>query len=242
MLSFVSAMVLLAQLGQSPSEYADRAGRVGMVIDKRNGALVVEEVTPKSSAEKEGIKIGDQILRIDLRNTQEMGQSESIGALRGIHGTRVQLTVLPRGAMVPRTVEVVRDVKIYGGADSGLVGDVPDPTAREGLKKRQTLEAKLEDITVEHASKSLDDMRELFGRASPDIATCVGALRDVLPNDLAEIGATFTFRKDGTVSVRSEPPSADVASCFGRSSKLWKLPKAGKEPMVVKARWTLQRS
>lgn len=235
------AVVLFAQLGQSPGDYADRAGRVGLEIDKRNGALVVEAITPKSSAEQAGIKIGDQILRIDLDNTQTMGQSAAIGALRGIHGTRVQLTILPRGAMMPRTVEVVRDVKIYGGADSGIVGDVVDPTLREGVKKKRTVEAQLEDITVEHAPKPLEDMRVLFGRASPDVATCVGALRDLLPNDIPEIGATFTFRKDGSVSVRSEPPSADVATCFGRATTKWKLPKAGKEPMVVKARWSLTR-
>lgn len=238
----LAAVVLFAQLGQAPGDYADRAGRVGMVIDKRNGAIVVEEITPKSSAEKAGIQIGDQILRIDLDNTQDMGQSAAIGALRGIHGTRVSLTILPRGAMVPRTVEVVRDVKIYGGADSGIVGDVVDPAMREGVKKRPTVEAKLEDITVEHSPKSLEEMRELFGRASPDVATCVGALRELLPNDLAGIGATFTFRKDGAVSVRSEPPSADVATCFGRATTKWKVPKPGKEPIVVKARWSLIRN
>ena len=54
-----------------------------------------------------------------------------------------------------------------------------------------------------------DVLQPLFGEATPDVGTCVGALADLLPNDLSTLGATFTFRREGSISVRTEPPSAD---------------------------------
>lgn len=236
MIALLTTILLLGQLGETPGEMAKKAGRIGVAIEKKSGVIVVESVDKDSDAEKQGLKVGDQILRIDFDTTSSMGESTAAGRLRGLHGSKVQLTVLPRASMTPRSVEVLRDVHTYAGGETGMVGDVK---VSDPARKRRQIESSVASVEVTGGSPDEDELRAAFARGAADIATCVGAVGELLPNDLAELGATMTFRKDGSISVRTEPPSADLASCLGRKSISWKVPKAGKEPTVVKARWTL---
>lgn len=237
MLAFITVL-LLAQLGETPGEMVKKAGRVGVSIEKRNGVIVVDEVDPESDAAKKGLKIGDQLLRIDLESTEGMGESAASGRLRGLHGTSVHLTVLPRGQMMPKNLVVTRDVHTYSGGETGIVGDRPDP-ASSTAQKRRTIEARVESLEITAGEPDEEALRDAFARGAADVATCVGAVGELLPNGIPELGATMTFRREGTISVRTEPPSADLASCLGRKSIGWKTPKPGKEPTVVKVRWTL---
>lgn len=237
----LGVVLLLAQLGQTPAEMIERAGRIGVTLDKRGGRIVVDEVSPGTSAAEAGLQVGDQLLRIDFANTESMSESTASGRLRGLYGSRLRLTVLPRGQMMPRTVEVVRDVKTYGGADSGIVGDVKEKGTAEEAARAPILEAELQAVEVTGGPHDHDAVRPAFERSTADVATCVGAVGEMLPNDLEAVAATFTFRREGTVSVRTDPPSADLASCLGRKTAGWKLPKAAKEPTVVRASWIIDR-
>lgn len=242
--SIVTAAILVfAQFGQTPQEIASKAGRVGIEVTKTGGNIVVSGVIAGSSAETNGLKIGDQILRIDVDNTQARSASAAAAALRGVYLSNVTLTVLPRGSMLPRTVDVKRDQRLYDVAHSATVdsSDFKEKNPEPETHARAVITAKLTDFQKQAGAGSEEKLRDAFERSPADVATCMGALADVLPNNLDRVGATFTVKKEGSVSVKTDPPSGDLSSCLGRRSTNWKIPKPGKEPTVVQVYWSISR-
>ena len=79
---FLAGLVFLAQLGQSPNETASKAGRVGIEISKRGGNLVVSAVSAGSSAETSGLKVGDEVLRVDVENETNKSAASAEADLR----------------------------------------------------------------------------------------------------------------------------------------------------------------
>lgn len=238
--------VLLGQLGESPNEVVARAGRVGISLDRRAGALVIDAVEPGSSAEQAGLKVGDQVLRIDLDNTGRFSTSEAAAALRGVLGSRSTLTVLPRAQMVPRRVDVLRDVRVYLAHEPSArldAGELDGALRRAGQAvgpdvARPRYDASLVSATAAGAPAP-EAIATPLGRSGPDVATCIGALHDVLPEGFpAEFGASFTVRRE-TISVRTDPPSGDLASCLGRKAARWGLPAPGRKdpPVTFEASW-----
>jgi hypothetical protein len=242
MASLLAGVLLLAQFGQSPQEIASKAGRVGIEVTKSGGNIVVSGVSSGSSAEAAGLKVGDQVLRIDVDNAQARSQSAAAAALRGIYLSQVTLTVLPRGSMLPRTVEVKRDVRLYDVAHSATAdsSDFADHKPDTPVEAKPVITAKLTDFSKTSGSGAEDKLRASFEKSPADVATCIGALADVLPNNLDRVGATFTVKKD-TVTVKTDPPSGDLSSCLGKRSVSWKIPKPGKEPTVVQVYWQISR-
>ena len=235
-------VVLFAQFGESPQEIASKAGRVGIEVSKSGGNIVVSGVSPGSSAEAEGLKVGDQVLRIDVDNAQARTQSAAAAALRGIYLSQVSLTVLPRGSMIPRTIEVKRDVRLYDVSHSATVdsSDFAEKKPDVATEARPVITAKVTDFKKTSGSGAEDKLRAAFDRSPADVATCMGALADVLPDNLERVGATFTVKKD-SVSVKTDPPSGDLSSCLGKRSASWKVPKPGKDPTVVQVYWQITR-
>src|SRR3954468_9026071 len=224
--SVLAGIVLLAQFGQSPQEIASKAGRVGIEVTKSGGNIVVSGVSSGSSAEAAGLKVGDQVLRIDVNTPRGASQPAAASALRGIYLSQVTLTVLPRGSMLPRTVEVKRDVRLYDVAHSATAdsSDFAEPKPDTPVEAKPVITAKLTDFSKTAGSGAEDKLRAAFEKSPPDVATCMGALADVLPNNLDRVGATFTIKKD-SVSVKTDPPSGDLSSCLGKRSINWKIPK-----------------
>jgi hypothetical protein len=243
MLHLLAGLVILAQLNQTPGEMVAKAGRVGIEVKKISGSIVVQAVSNGSSAETVGLKVGDQVLRIDIENTSSSSQSDASAALRGVFNSGVTLTVLPRGSMMPRTVDVKRDVRLYDVGNQATIdtNDFARKPPESETQARKVIAAQLLDLKKTGGTVPEDALREPFTRASADVATCVGALDELLPADLATLGATFTSRHDGTISVKTDPPSGDLASCLGRRSTSWKIPKPGKDPTVVEVHWTITR-
>ena len=239
--SLFAGVLLLAQFGQTPQEIASTAGRVGIDVTRAGGNIVVSAVTPGSSAEAIGLKVGDQVLRIDVDNTQAKSQSAASAALRGVYLSSVTLTVLPRGSMLPRTIDVKRDVRLYDVAHSATAdsSDFAERKPEIASSAKPVITAKVTDFQKTGGAVSEEKLRAAFDRSPSDVATCIGALDEVLPNGLDRIGATFTFKKEGSVAVRTDPPSGDLSSCLGRSAARWKVPKAGKEPTVVQIFWQI---
>lgn len=233
--------LVLAQLGD-PNDVVSRAGRVGISLDRRGDVLVVSGVEPGSSAETVGLKVGDQVLRIDLENTERISPSEAAAQLRGALGTRSTLTVLPRAEMLPRRVDVLRDVRVYlanednrvssGSSTAAAATPMPDPSSA------RVLDASFLEATRD-GKPAGDDVAAAFGKSTSDVATCVGALRDVLPEGFPSEFAATVIVKRGSVTVRTEPPSGDLASCLGRKATGWGLPTPGRKdaPIEMRATW-----
>jgi carboxyl-terminal processing protease len=77
---------------------------VGIVISVKDKQLTVVSPIEGTPGEKAGIRSGDQILKIDGKDTKELALDEAVGMIRGKEGTDVMLT-LRRG-------ENVREVKL----------------------------------------------------------------------------------------------------------------------------------
>ena len=243
MLKLFAAVLLLAQFGENPNERMGKAARIGVDLERVNGILVIQQVTPGSSAETAGLKVGDQILRIDMDNAERFSEGEALAALRGLWGTKTTLTVLPRAQMLPKRVDVSRDVRVYMDHahsspmdPSEVMGAIPEVGAQP------LIEAAVVDVTFGGLPAS-PEMRDSFGRGAADVATCVGALSELLPADLPEVRATFTVKRE-TITVRTEPISGDLSSCLGRKAVGWKLPLPGgkDDPHVFVARWTITKN
>lgn len=90
-------------------QLADYVG-VGVVLapTAERGSPVVREVTPGSPGDTAGVKLGDVIVAVGGRSTDNMTLAEAVEAIRGAEGTLVSLTVRSQG--VERETEVRRGV------------------------------------------------------------------------------------------------------------------------------------
>lgn len=83
---------------------------VGMEIDVKNEVLVVVAPLKGTPADKAGIKSGDQILKIDGKDTKGLDVTDAVKVIRGPKGTQVTLTVMREGWTAPKDIKVTRDV------------------------------------------------------------------------------------------------------------------------------------
>lgn len=77
---------------------------VGIVISMKDKQLTVVSPIEGTPGEKAGIRSGDQILKIDGKETKDLALDEAVGKIRGKEGTDVTLTV--------RRGEAVKDYKL----------------------------------------------------------------------------------------------------------------------------------
>ncbi len=68
-------------------------GGIGAEIGIRKNILTVIAPLKESPAEKSGIKAGDKILKIDNKETNDLGIDEAVQLIRGEPGTEVRLTI-----------------------------------------------------------------------------------------------------------------------------------------------------
>ena len=83
---------------------------VGMEIAVKEQVLTVVSPLKGSPAEKAGIKSGDQILKIDDKDSRGMDIADAVKRIRGPRGSVVTLTVLREGWSESKKIEVTRDV------------------------------------------------------------------------------------------------------------------------------------
>jgi len=94
---------------------------IGVVISSATGKIVVEDVIPNSPAEKNGIKIGDIIMKIDGTSTSGLDIRVVAKMIRGEIGTAVTLSVLRNDAIVEK--KIVRDNIIIKAVEYKMLDD-----------------------------------------------------------------------------------------------------------------------
>jgi len=83
---------------------------VGMEVGVKDGALMVISPLKGSPAEKAGVLAGDQIIKIDDKDTANLTTESAISFIRGKSGTTVTLTVVRKSKKEPFEIKIVRGV------------------------------------------------------------------------------------------------------------------------------------
>ncbi len=101
-------------------------GGIGVSIGTANGKVIITGVIDGYSAQRQGLRIGDQILKIDTTDVSAIKLDQISNMVRGEPGTQVTLTVKREGDEQPFQVVLVRSeirlkaVSYYGIVDSGI--------------------------------------------------------------------------------------------------------------------------
>ena len=85
-------------------------GGVGIVLDTRDGKLLVNEPIEDTPAFRAGILAGDHIWQIDGKPTRGLSIATCVSRMRGTPGTAVTLGILRQGSATPLSFRLVRAV------------------------------------------------------------------------------------------------------------------------------------
>jgi carboxyl-terminal processing protease len=92
------------------SETRGRFGGLGIEIAIRDKVLTVVAPIEGTPAFRAGIVSGDQILRIDGRESKDLNLSDAVRLMRGPEGTKVILTIMRAGFPAPRDFTLTRAI------------------------------------------------------------------------------------------------------------------------------------
>ena len=92
-----------AILEESETELAGNFDGIGIQFNVPNDTAIVLEVIPGGPSEKMGLQPGDRILKVDEKNIAgvKFPQDSMVRKMRGPSGSKVHLTVLREGEIVP---------------------------------------------------------------------------------------------------------------------------------------------
>ncbi len=90
-------------------EIAGNFGGIGIEVGKKDKILTVVAPLKGTPAFRVGIKSGDKIIKIDDKETFDLGVDEAIKLMRGEKGTTVTLTIVREGNKEPIVVKIIRD-------------------------------------------------------------------------------------------------------------------------------------
>lgn len=92
------------------SDTQGRFGGLGIEITVRGGILTVVSPIEDTPAAKAGIKPGDQIFKIEEEFTKDMTLVEAVKKMRGLKGTKINLSVRREGVADLLDFTLVRDI------------------------------------------------------------------------------------------------------------------------------------
>jgi carboxyl-terminal processing protease len=99
-------------------------GGIGAVTREIGNRTVVTMIMEGYGAEKGGLKIGDEIVKIDDHELSKLTREQSSQMMKGQQGTSVSLTVKRFGSANPIKLNFVREkIKVHNVPFSGLVGN-----------------------------------------------------------------------------------------------------------------------
>lgn len=127
----------VSSLGDPYSQYMDAStykdfsdmtkgsfGGVGLVLGSKENVITVVAPIESTPGDKAGIKSGDQIIKIDGKDTKDLSLEQAVSMIRGTEGTAVTLTINRTGEEI-RDYNLVRssiEIKTVGGKmlDNGI--------------------------------------------------------------------------------------------------------------------------
>lgn len=92
------------------SDTQGRFGGLGIEITVKGGMLTVVSPIEDTPAHKAGIKPGDQIFKIEDEFTKDLSLADAVKKMRGLKGTKINLTIRREGAADLIDVSLVRDI------------------------------------------------------------------------------------------------------------------------------------
>lgn len=147
---------------------------IGALVNSANGKYIVMMVYEGTPAEKAGIRLGDEILKIDDVEVAVRRESDSGKLLKGQTGTNVKLTVKRFGHPTPIDIMVGRDVV--------KMTNVP----YYGMLDEETGYIDLKDFTATAAKEVQSAFQELKGKGMKklilDVRDNPGGLLDMAIN------------------------------------------------------------
>ena len=86
---------------------------------------VVKVITPMddSPAEREGVKAGDYIVKVDGVQVQGKTLSEAVELMRGPVGSKIEITVRRKGVKKALTFEIIREIIVVESVKSKIIDD-----------------------------------------------------------------------------------------------------------------------
>src|SRR5436190_19321423 len=85
-----------------------RYAGLGMQIEPRDQAIVVSRVFPNTPAERNGVREGDRIVKVDTTITKGWSTQQASDVLTGTPGTRVHVTFSRPGVGEPINIDFTR--------------------------------------------------------------------------------------------------------------------------------------
>lgn len=99
-------------------------GGIGAITREINGRTVVTMIMEGYGAQKGGLKIGDEVLKIDDLELAKLSREQSSHLMKGQIGTPVTLTIKRIGVSEPMKLEFKREkIKVHNVPYSGMVGN-----------------------------------------------------------------------------------------------------------------------
>lgn len=92
------------------SDTQGRFGGLGIEISVKGGILTVVSPIEDTPAAKAGIKPGDQIFKIEDEFTKDMSLVDAVKKMRGVKGTKINLTIRREGSPDLLEFSLVRDI------------------------------------------------------------------------------------------------------------------------------------
>ncbi len=138
-------------------------GGIGAVIGERNGKSMIMMPYEGFPAYKAGLKIGDQILKIDGKDVKGKNTSEISQLLKGQANTELNITILRYGEEKTQDVKLIRE-KItidnvpYSGMLTGNTGYIKLSDFTQGAGKE--VKRAVEELKKAGAQKIILDLRD----------------------------------------------------------------------------------
>src|ERR1700678_3606178 len=153
---------------------SESKGEIGATVSKRFGYADVVSVLPGSPAEKAGIEATDIFESIEGQSTRDMSLPEIRGALSGVPGSTVNVSVVRARKAEPQKMAISRDIiNIPPTTDKMMedgIGYVKVDTLTKG--KAQEIAAKIKSLEKSGAKKLILDLRNTSeGDESEGVAT-----------------------------------------------------------------------